>query len=83
MFSGAYVFKCAPRDRVECTRVILAIVATDENDGEKDNQGERAEFVGAAPASGCVKRARVETSGTTVNVAGLAIAMLQVEVAPG
>jgi hypothetical protein len=62
MFEGGYVFKCAPRDRVECTRVILAIGATYENDGEKDNQGERAEFVGAAPASGCVNRTRVETS---------------------
>ncbi len=29
------------------------------------------------------RRARVETSGTTVNVAGLAIAVLQVEAAPG
>ncbi len=29
------------------------------------------------------RRARVETSGTTGNVAGLAIAVLQVEAAPG
>ena len=35
MFEGAYVFECAPRDRVECTRVILAIVATDENDDRR------------------------------------------------
>ena len=29
------------------------------------------------------RRSRVETSGTTGNVAGLAIAVLQVEAAPG
>ena len=35
------------------------------------------------PSTTWKRRSRVETSGTTGNVAGLAIAVLQVEAAPG